>query len=89
PEQDACDADKSAAAMDAAIVSLKTEIEALKKSGIKSLVTEISARDAMAARLSRHVGAFDHADKTLAEVAAYGAQKLGIKCAAGSEAVAV
>ena len=89
PDDEACDADKSAAAMDAAIASLKSEIESLKKSGIKSLVTEISARDALASRLSQHVGAFDHADKTLAEVAAYGAQKLGIKCTAGSEAVAV
>lgn len=76
--------------MDAAeIKTLRADMDALKKGGIKALVAEISARDALAGRLSEHIGTFDHADKTLAEVAAYGAQKLGLKVAAGQEVAAI
>lgn len=72
--------------MDAAEVKrLSAEVDALKKGGIKALVGEISARDALAGQLSEHIGTFDHADKTLAEVAAYGATKLGLKVDAGQE----
>lgn len=76
--------------MDSAeIKSMRADMDALKKGGIKALVAEISARDALAGRLSEHIGTFDHADKTLAEVAAYGAQKLGLKVAAGQEVAAI
>jgi hypothetical protein len=52
----------------------------------KTVTGEIKRRDALAKQLSAHVGTFDHSDMTEAEVAAYGASKLGIKAAAGQEA---
>lgn len=75
--------------MDAAIGKLTGEFESFKKSGIKSLVTEIKARDALAEKLSAHVGTFDASDKTLSEVAVYGVEKLGIKCPKGHEQTAL
>lgn len=73
--------------MDAAaqIAGHQSQIEALKKDGMKSILGEIAQRDALARQISGYVGAFDHADKTLSEVAAYGVEKLGLKCAKGSE----
>ena len=44
-----------------------------------AIIAAFSARDRLASRLSAHVGAFDHSDKTHAEVVAYGIEKLGIK----------
>lgn len=75
--------------MDAALKSLTSEIETLKKGGIKTMLAEISARDALAKKISVHVGTFDCADKTLSEVAAYGVEKLGINCPTGAEEVAL
>lgn len=72
--------------MDAAeIKRLGSELADLKKNGIKTLMTEITARDTLAKDLSHHIGTFDHADKTLDEVAAYGVEKLGITCESGQE----
>lgn len=51
----------------------------------RSLFAEIGARDKLAARLSMHVGTFDHSEKSLADVAAYGVQKLRIKAPKGQE----
>lgn len=58
-----------------------------KKEGMdtKALIREISQRDALASKLSQHVGTFDHAEMTLAEVASYGVKKLGLTCKAGHE----
>lgn len=59
-----------------------------KKDGMdsmRSVIKEISQRDALAEKLSQHIGAFDHKEKTLGEVAAYGVQKLGLKCKSGHE----
>lgn len=80
---------KAATAADAAIKGLRAEVERLKKSGVKALVGEISQRDKLASDLSRHVGTFDHAEMTLAEVAAYGVGKLGIKVGKGQEMAAL
>lgn len=76
-------------AMDAAVKKLTAEVEAMKKNGMKTMFAEVSARDALAEKLSHHVGTFDHADKTLAEVAKYGVEKLGIKCPEGHEITAL
>jgi hypothetical protein len=46
----------------------------------KTIVAEIAQRDDLAKKLSAHVGTFDSAKMTLADVAAYGVQKLGIQC---------
>lgn len=85
----AADEEKATAGMDAAIKTLTATVEGMKKDGIKAMLAEVSARDALASRLSEHIGTFDHADKTLAEVATYGTQKLGLKVAAGHEVAAL
>lgn len=67
--------------MDAQIKQLKATVDGLVKNGTKVLMSEISKRDALASQLSQHIGTFDHAEKTLSEVAAYGVKKLGLQCA--------
>jgi uncharacterized protein len=56
---------------------------------IKKFLSEISSRDSLANRLSHHIGVFDHAEKTLKEVAQYGVKKLGISCKLGHEQAAI
>ena len=75
--------------MDAQIKSLSKQVENLTKTGIKTLIGEISRRDALASKLSGFVGAFDSAEMTLSEVAQYGVKKLGITCPAGHEQTAL
>lgn len=90
-EKKAEDADKvdeekdTAKAMD----DLRAELEAVKKEGVKSMLSEISQRDALAKKLSHHIGTFDHSEMTLSEVAKYGTDKLGLKVDAGLEKVAL
>jgi hypothetical protein len=77
--------EKKANGMDARVKTLTREINELKKSGTKVLLREISRRDALASKLSEHIGTFDHKEKTLDEVARYGVQKLGLQCKPGHE----
>ena len=77
------------AAMDAQIKDLRSQVEALKSGGVKAILGEIAQRDALASKLSQFVGAFDCSDKTLAEVAAYGMEKLGLKAPKGHEQTAL
>lgn len=65
-------------ALRAQIESLQTKVSTGMDS--KALMGEIAQRDALAKNLALHVGTFDHAEMTLADVAAYGVQKLGITC---------
>ena len=51
----------------------------------KSLIVMISERNALAEKLSQHIGTFDHADKTYKEVVRYGVKKLGLRCKPGHE----
>lgn len=51
----------------------------------RSVMKEISQRDALARQLVPHIGVFDHSEMTTLEVAKYGTRKLGIQCAKGSE----
>ncbi len=51
----------------------------------KNLIIELSHRDSLASQLSNFIGVFDHKEKTLAEVAKYGLEKLGLTCAKGQE----
>lgn len=76
-------------AMDSAIKSLTNEITALKKDGFKSIMREAARRDELANQLSNFVGTFDHSEMTRQEVAAYGVNKLGIKCDKGQEIAAL
>lgn len=52
----------------------------------KSLFVQIANRDALASKLSQHIGTFDHALMTLDEVAAYGVKKLKLTAKKGHEA---
>lgn len=57
---------------------------------IAALGAEFAARDKLADRLAAHVGTFDAKDKTLADVAKYGVEKLGlIDVPAGAEVATV
>lgn len=75
--------------MDAKLKTVQDELETLKKEGIKTMLSEVSKRDALAKQLAPHIGSFDHAEKTLAEVAKYGVEKLGLKCEDGQEQAAL
>lgn len=52
-------------------------------------VKRIAKRDSLAKAISAHIGTFDHAEKTLDEVVAYGCEKLGVKADKGHEAAAL
>lgn len=56
---------------------------------MKKVLKEISARNDLAEKLSRHIGVFDHAEKTVSDIAKYGVKKLGIQCRAGHEEAAL
>lgn len=45
----------------------------------RAFVARIAKRDALAEKISQHVGTFDHKSMTLDDVVAYGCDKLGIK----------
>lgn len=93
------EADKAQAAKDAADTppankdkdDKSTKGEAMDAAVVfKSVMHEVSRRDRLAGSLSKHIGTFDHADMTEAEVAAYGVQKLGLKdIPKGQEATAL
>lgn len=68
-----------AKAVSAATAPLLATIEDMKKTNhVKLTMADIAARDSLAERLSHFVGTFDHKEKTLAEVAQYGVEKLSI-----------
>jgi uncharacterized protein len=71
--------------MDAQIKALTKQVQDLKTVGTKTMMREIAQRDALAKQLSAHVGVFDHASKTLDEVAQYGVKKLNLTCKPGQE----
>lgn len=73
---------KAVAAMDAQVKTLTKQVSDLTANATKVVMQDIAKRDALVTRLTPHIGAFDHAEKTLAEVATYGCEKLGIKVAA-------
>lgn len=80
--------------------ALARQVEALQKqvkeltakptqdSGL-ALITQIAARDALAKRVTQHVGVFPHEGMTADGVAKYAVDKLGIKCTKGHEAIAL
>lgn len=70
------------AAMDAALKTTRAELAELKTNGTRAIMKEIAVRDVLAQRLTPHIGAFDHAQMTLQDVAVYGCEKLGVKVAA-------
>jgi len=93
PAAPAVDA-KCLSGMDARLKAAEATIanfsKAPKALDAKALLAEVAARDALAGKLSGFVGAFDAAQMTTAEVAAYGVKTLGIPgVAAGQEVAAV
>lgn len=80
------------ATLRAQLAEARGEIAALKARptvDAASIMRETADRDGLAERLKPHVGTFDHAPMTLAEVAKYGCDKLEIKAPEGSERVAL
>lgn len=72
---------------------LQDELKALKAkpaqdSGL-ALITQVADRDALAKQATQHIGVFDASRMTADGVAKYAVDKLGIKCAAGSESIAL
>lgn len=82
-------ANEKLAAQDEQLKALNKKVEDQARDGMKALLTEVSARDSLADKLSHHIGVFDHKEKTLKEVAKYGIEKLGLKCADGHEVTAI
>lgn len=80
--------DKKKDAQDAAIEGLRGELNAFKKNGMKTLMSEINKRNELGKEVEAAFGTFDHAEMTADEVAAYGLKKAGIKVAKGQEAAA-
>jgi len=54
-----------------------------------AIMSGIKKRDDLAQKLSVHIGTFDHAGKTLQQVAEYGVEKLEIPCEKGQETAAL
>ncbi|MDY4380352.1 DUF2213 domain-containing protein [Pectobacterium brasiliense] len=80
--QDDDDEDKETAA---ALDSMDKRLTGLEKNSVKAVLREIRQRDDLAEKLSWHVGTFDAAEMTTADVAAYGVKKLGISAPKGQE----
>ena len=80
--------DEKGMALDAKIAKLEKLVKSLasdQATNVKTVLASVAQRDALAKQLSVHVGAFDHADLTLQEVAAYGVKKLALACDSGQE----
>jgi len=83
--EDADEDKEKASAMDAQLKQVTKELNDLKNNGLKTLLREVSKRDALANELSQYIGTFDHAEKSVDEVAAYGIKKLGLQAVKGQE----
>ncbi|MDR0736614.1 MAG: DUF2213 domain-containing protein [Zoogloeaceae bacterium] len=85
-QPEAKDEDKPVETEDEGKEAEKTGMDA---ADVKRLLRHLAVRDRMAQALKPHVGVFDHADMTLADVARYGVKKLGIQAKAGQEFAAL
>lgn len=73
----------------AGLQATQTAIQTAQAAAPGAAVAELAARDALAKRLSAHVGTFDHAAMDSAAVVKYGVEKLGLKPTAGHELTAL
>ena len=88
---------KTRLAKDGAMVrqidALQKQIKALQakpaQDSVAATISQVADRDALANQVTQHVGVFDHSRMTADGVAKYAVDKLGIKCAKGSEAIAL
>lgn len=69
----------------AALDSMDKRLTGLEKNSVKAVLREMRQRDALAEKLSWHVGTFDAAEMTTTDVAAYGVKRLGISAPKGQE----
>lgn len=88
------DVPPSVAAMDARMKKAEATIASLHKArssamDMKSVMREIGDRQKLVNRLTPYIGTFDASEMTLADVAKYGAEKLGLKVSAGGESAAL
>ena len=74
-------------ALRAELASLKKQLSTAQDSG--SLLGQIADRDALYAKVSPFIGAFDHASMTADALAAYAVKKLEVPAKAGTERVAL
>ncbi len=72
---------------DAAFKALQSDMAEMKKNGLKAVLHDVAKRDSLVRQASPIIGTFDAADKTSDEVAVYVADKLGLKCAPGTEQI--
>lgn len=82
--------DETAKAMDALrkqVADLTAKLSTAQDSG--AVIANIAARDALYAKVSPFIGAFDHASMTADQLAAYAVKKLEVPCTAGAERVAL
>ena len=75
--------------MDSKIRSLTREVMDMKRTNTKAMFRELEKRNNLANKLSKHIGTFDHAEKTFDEVARYGVKRLNISCKKGHEEAAL
>lgn len=88
---------KARLAKDGALVrqvdALQKQIKTLQakpaQDSVAATISMVADRDALASKVTQHVGVFDHSRMTADGVAKYAVDKLGIKCAKGSEAIAL
>jgi hypothetical protein len=72
-------------ALEGKVGELSTALATLTADGAKAVIGEVAARDALADKIKPHVGVFDHAKMTYAEVVAYACDKLELKPSKGAE----
>ena len=75
----------------AAIANINKRLDAIQagQPSIKSVMADIASRDTLYKQVSPFIGAFDHAEMTAGEVAAYACGKLEIKAPKGQEVTAL
>ena len=80
-------ATKAMDAMRAELAELRKQLSTAQDSG--ALLGQIADRDALYAKVSPFIGAFDHASMTADALAAYAVKKLEVPAKAGTERVAL
>lgn len=90
------DTEEKPATMDAALKTIAKltgrlkAVESRPAMDERAVISAMDQRTSLVSRLTKHVGTFDHAGMTTADIAAYGIKKLEIKgVAKGQEAVAL
>lgn len=72
------------------LAGIQASVAAIAKTSSPGhIAAAIADRDSLARRLTPHIGTFDHVAMDSASLAAYGAEKLGLKAPKGQEIVAV